>query len=158
MTPLPCASSSPAITCSATPSASRRQRSAREALCQRLALDALEHQIGRAIEPFEAVDGGDVGMAEGGEHPRLALEAAQAAGIAAKGVGERLDRDLASEAGVERAVDAAHAAGAEQIEDLVASELLTEHEATPGAITRRSWARSMAPTNPLYAWRDSKNG
>src|SRR4051794_19200305 len=76
-------------------------------------------------------------MTEGGEDPRLALEAPQAARIAAERLGEALDRDLAAEAGVERTIDAPHAAGAEQIEDLIAADVLSEHQAIAGGFVRR---------------------
>ena len=105
-----------------------RHRPPDQALRERLALDALEDQVGRPVQLLEAVDGGNVGVAEGGQDPRLALEAAQAGRVTAERVGQPLDRHLTTQRGVERAVDAAHAAGAQQVEDLIAPDVLTEGE------------------------------
>jgi hypothetical protein len=103
-------------------------RSLREPMRQRSAIDSLEDQIRRALEPLEPVDGGDVRMAQRGEDTRFALEAPEAAGIAVKGPRQRFDGDFATETGIERAIDGTHAAGTEQIEDLVASKALARGE------------------------------
>ena len=124
-----CASSSPATICTAIASASSRgSGSAGQAVRQRFTVHSLEDEVGRAVQPLEAVDRGDVRMAERGEDARLALEAPQAPRVAAKRVGQALDRDLAAQAGVERAVDAPHAARAQQIEDLIAADVLPGRE------------------------------
>ena len=81
---------------------------------QRLPLDQLEDEIGRAVDQLESVDRAHVRVVEGGEQARLPLEAPQAGRIVAEVVGHRLDRHLAAEGGVERAVDAAHASAAEE--------------------------------------------
>ena len=52
-------------------------------------------------------------MIERGEHLRFALEPREPSGIARERLRQDLDRDLAIELGVARAVDLAHAAGAE---------------------------------------------
>ncbi len=106
----------------------RRKRPLLQALAERLAVDPLEDQIGRAVEPFEAVDRGDVRVVEAGEEPRLALEALQAGGVVAERVGERLDRHLAPERRIDGAVDAPHAAGAEEAEDLVPAQAMAGGE------------------------------
>ena len=62
------------------------------------------------------------GMAEAGEQFRLALEAGQTVGVVREGLGQRLDRDVAAESRVARAIDLTHAAGAERREDLVGAE------------------------------------
>ncbi len=118
-----------------------RHRPADQALGQRFAVDPLEDEVGRPVQPFQAVDGGDVRMTEGGEDARFALEPPQAPGIAAEGVGQALDGDFPIERGVEGAVDAAHAARTQQVEDLVAADLLAEGE----AITARFVERRAAP-------------
>ena len=56
---------------------------------------------------------------------RLLLEAAQAIGVLRERRGQDLDRDLAPEPRILRAVDLAHAAGADLAEDLVGAELRT---------------------------------
>ena len=52
-------------------------------------------------------------MIERGEHLRLALEAREAIGIGGERLGQDLDRDVAPELRVARAVDLAHPAGPE---------------------------------------------
>ena len=51
-------------------------------------------------------------MIERREHPRLALETRQALGIAREDTWEDLDRDIASQFRIARAIHFAHAAGA----------------------------------------------
>ena len=53
------------------------ERPSREALGQALSLDELEDQVERAVHLFEAVDRGDVRMAERGQQLRFALEAGE---------------------------------------------------------------------------------
>ena len=133
------------------------QRSAGQAVRQRFTVHSLEDEVGRAIHPLEAVDRGNVRMAERGEDPRLAFEAPQAPRVAAKRVGQALDRDLAAQAGVERAVDAPHAARAQQIEDLIAADVLSEDEPIAGRLVR-DHAPTAAAAAPLPASRDSVGG
>ena len=61
-------------------------------------------------------------MAQRGQHAGFALEAPQARRIAAERGRQGLDRDFAPQGGVDRTIDAAHAAGSEQLEDLVATK------------------------------------
>ena len=61
-------------------------------------------------------------MVDRREHAGLALEAGDPAGIAGELVGKNLDGDLAAELEVPGAIDLAHAAGAERVEDLVGAE------------------------------------
>ena len=61
-------------------------------------------------------------MVELGEELRLALEAREALPVLGEGRGQDLDRDVALELGVGRAVDLAHAALAELGGDLVGAE------------------------------------
>ncbi len=99
-----------------------RQRAARDTPRQRLALDQLEHQIAMTLDLFETVDARDVRMVERGEQSRLALEARQPLGLLRERRGQHLDRHLASQPRVARAVHLAHAAGAERRDDLVGPE------------------------------------
>ena len=71
---------------------------------------------------FEPVDRRDVRMIERGEDLGLALEAGEALGVVCEQVGQDLERDVATELRVARAIDLAHAAGAEQREDFVGTE------------------------------------
>ena len=82
-TPRSCAASSAAaIWMPRRERLARRQRPAREALRERLALDELEHEVRRARRLLEPVDRGDVRVVERRERLRLALEARQALGVA----------------------------------------------------------------------------
>ena len=64
----------------------------------------------------------DVRVIQRGEHLRLALEAREAIGVGGERVGEDLQRDVATELRVARAIDLAHAAGADRGDDLVGAE------------------------------------
>ena len=68
---------------------------------------------------FRAVDRGDVRVIERGEQLRLALQTAHVLRIVGNRRGQDLERDLAVEPGVGRAVDLTHAAGTERRDDLV---------------------------------------
>ena len=71
----------------------------------------------------DPVNRGDVRVVERGEQPRLAVESAQPVGIAAEERGEDLDGDVASELQVSRAIDLAHAAGAEELDQSIAAQV-----------------------------------
>ena len=61
-------------------------------------------------------------MVQRGERLRFALEARQPLGIGGEAVRQDLDRDVAIELRVARAIDLAHAAGANDRDDLVGAE------------------------------------
>ena len=62
---------------------------------------------------LEPVDRGDVRMIQRRERLRFALEPRQALGISGERVGQDLDRDLAAERRVRRAIDLPHPAFAD---------------------------------------------
>jgi hypothetical protein len=64
-------------------------------------------------------DGEDVGVVEGGDGAGLALEPRESLRVGAHFLRKDLDRHLAPEAWIERAVDLAHPPGPEKPEDLV---------------------------------------
>ena len=66
-----------------------------------------------AAAVLEAVDLRDVRMIQRGERLRFALEARQAVGVGRERLGQDLDRDVAIELRVARAIDLAHAACAD---------------------------------------------
>jgi hypothetical protein len=72
---------------------------------------------------FEAEDGGDIGVVDGGEGLGFALEAGEVFGIEGEGFGEDLDGDFAIEFTVAGFVDFAHAAGAYLGQDFVVADL-----------------------------------
>jgi hypothetical protein len=92
----------------------QRNRSASDAIRQRLSVDELEHEGSDAAAFFEPVDRGDVRMLERGEHARLALEAGEPVGIAGEDFRENLQRDVAFEPRIAREIDFAHAARTDQ--------------------------------------------
>ena len=61
-------------------------------------------------------------MIQRGEHFRFALKAREPIGVAASDGGQHLDRDLAFQLGVGRAIHLAHAAGADLRGDFVDAE------------------------------------
>jgi hypothetical protein len=77
--------------------------------------------VGVAV-PADVEEGADVGVVEGGDGPRLALEASLALRVLCEGRGEDLDGDGAVEAGVSPAPDLAHPASADRRDELVGPE------------------------------------
>ena len=63
-------------------------------------------------------------MIERGQHLRFALEAREPFGIKGEAVGQDLERDVALERRVARAIHLAHAARTERGQDLVRPELI----------------------------------
>ena len=120
--PFSCAASSASAIWRAIASASSTGSGPRcEPLGERLALDQLQHERARrrCRALLEAVDRADVRMVERREHPRFALEAREPLGIRREDVRQDLDRDVAPELRVARAIDLAHPARAERRKDSV---------------------------------------
>src|SRR5207253_7200621 len=89
---------------------------------QRLAFHQFEYERVGLTAVLETVDRGNVRMIERGQHLRLALEACEAIGIERERVWDDLQRDVATELRIARAIHLAHAAGADGREDLVRTE------------------------------------
>ena len=100
------------------------ERSARDAVSERLAVDELQHQRRHATCVFDAIDRSDIWMIQCGQHARLALESGKALVVAGKGAWQNLDRHVAPEARVVGAIHLSHPAPAEQRLNLVDAELL----------------------------------
>ena len=79
-------------------------------------------------------------MVERGQHLRLALEACEAIGIERERVGDDLQRDVATELRIARAIDLAHPARAEGGDDLIRAEARYRHL---GAFVGIGWADSI---------------
>ena len=94
-----------------------------------------------------AVDRRDRRMVDRREHARLALETGDACGIPGELLREDLDRDLAAELEVPRAVDLAHASGTENADDLVRPSL------APGESVMSYRGRRSAETFPSLVGR-----
>ena len=99
-----------------------RQRAASDALGEVFALCELHRQEVHVAIALEAVESGDVGVAQRGERPRLLLEARDPLGVLAQLFRQHLDRHQAAELGVARPIHLTHAAGAERGGDLVVAE------------------------------------
>ena len=102
-----------------------RNRSLGEALCEVFAFHELHRQCDDSACVLEPVDRRDVRMIQRGEHLRLAPEAGDSLWIGREGLGQDLDRDLATELGVAGAIHLAHAASADGGEDLVRTDVGT---------------------------------
>ena len=123
MIPCSCAASSASAICFAIGSASSmRNRAARDALREVLALDQFHHQRGDAVALFEAVDRRDVRMIQRGEDLGLARETRQAIGVVRERLRQDLDRDIAVQLGVARPEHLPHAALADRRGDFVDAE------------------------------------
>ncbi len=82
-----------------------RDRAARDARREVLAVHQLHHQRELAAPFFESMDDGDVGMIERGQRSGFALEPFQALGVLSEHIRQDLDRDLTAEPGVARAIE-----------------------------------------------------
>ena len=80
---------------------------ASDAVGERRSLDQLHHERTHVTGIFQAVDMRDVRMIERGEHLRLAAETRQAMGIVRHGGQQHIDRDVAIQLRVVRAIDLA---------------------------------------------------
>ena len=89
---------------------------------QRLALHELEHQCRDAIHLLEAVDRADVRVIERRQHPRFALEAREAFGMAREEPRQDFDRNVPTEPLIVSAIDFAHATDAQWRADRIGSE------------------------------------
>ena len=87
---------------------------------------------------------GDVRMVQRGEDFGFALEAREPIGIAGERLGQHLDRDLAFQLGVRRAIHLAHPAGADLGGDFVRAEA--------GAWSYSQWSRGLyGPAGGFWA-------
>ena len=100
----------------------KRDRSARDALREILALDQLHHEGLHAVGVLQPVDRGDVRMIQRGEDFRFALKARQAVGVGCQRRWEDLDGDLTLQLRVRRPIDFPHPTHAELRGDFVDAE------------------------------------
>ena len=91
-----------------------RDRAAREPLRQRLSLDELQHEEARSARLFETVDRRDVRVIDGRQGARFALEPGQVLRVPRQRVGQNLDRHVAAQTGVSRALDLPHPSRAQR--------------------------------------------
>jgi len=102
----------------------RGDAAAREELAQVHAVHELhEDEKQPVVRAAEIVNGDDAGMVELGEGAGLAGETVGEGGIVAEGAGEDFQRDEAVELALARAIDRAHAAAPDDLENLQLREL-----------------------------------
>src|SRR5262249_30094036 len=99
-----------------------------------------EHEGVHAVPFLEAVNRRDVRVIEGGNELRFALEARLPIRFKSKRSGQNLQRHVAVELGIPRAVDLTHSARAKRRHDFV------DAEAYAGGESHRSHYRLSAPT------------
>jgi hypothetical protein len=92
----------------------QRKRTVDQALGNGRSLHELEHEGRQAIEIFEAVDSRDVRMIQRGEDLRFPGKTHEPIRIVRESRREYLDRDVAIQLHIARAIDLAHATHAEQ--------------------------------------------
>ena len=103
-------------------------------------LQELADEIRYPLEDASVVDRHDSRMVQGGGRARLLLEAAEIVVVGRKGRGQHLDRHRAGQLRVVRTIDAAHAAGAQQPEDLVAANPRRQDPGSSGGAARNRHA------------------
>ena len=142
--PFSCAASSASAIWHAIESASGIGSGPRaEAIGERGSFNELEDQRRHAIGFLQPVDRADVRMIERGEEAGFAREARPALGVSGEVGRQDLDRDVAPELAVARAIDLTHAASTERRDDRVRAELAVQHgrrgsESRRGRLEKRS--------------------
>ncbi len=125
----------------------RREAAGRELRSQRLAFQKFLNDVRRTVVAPDVVDRRDVGMVQDARGLRFLLEAAQAVRVGRERRRQHLDRDVAPEPGILRAIDLAHSTGADRLEDLVGAELRASREshflAVSGSVTCQMSALSL---------------
>nr|WP_246078351.1 hypothetical protein [Modestobacter excelsi] len=86
-----------------------------------------------AVDLPEVVDRDDVRLAQAGGDQLLAAEPGQVLRVVGVQVGQQLERHQPSAPGVTRAVDVAHAAAAQQVQQLVRPEHPRRHAVSPSS-------------------------
>ncbi len=100
----------------------RGEGSAAQTLAKGLPIEELRHDVRLAVGGPDVVDADDVGVRQLARGLGFDLEAAQTLRIGRQARRQRLDRHVAPEPGVARAVHLSHAAGAEEAEHFVGAE------------------------------------
>jgi hypothetical protein len=103
-----------------------RESALRETVPESLSLQDLRNGEEDSFVIPEVVDGEDVGMRETSNCLSFPLESRRRLWILQQVDRKNLEGDLAPQSGVSRAVDFAHSALAEQIDDLVLGETLSD--------------------------------
>jgi hypothetical protein len=96
-------------------------------LGERLSLDQLHGEEAPPLRLLDPVDRRDVGMVERRQQLRLAPETGETLGVGGEGLGQQLDRDVATELGIAGAIHLAHTALAELLGNFVVKEPGADH-------------------------------
>ena len=114
-------------------------------LAQGLALHELHRDVGDRSGLADLEHGDDVRVAQRRDDPRLLLESLEPVAVDRELLGQELERDVTVEARVARAVDLAHPAGPDALDDFVGPE------PRPGApaARRAHWLRAVCVETPL---------
>src|SRR5438552_3841031 len=99
-----------------------RNWSSCDASIQALTVDEFEHEELLAVSFVQTVNGADVRMVQGSEDLGFAAESCETLGVVCERLGENLQRDVAPELRVMRAIHLAHAARAKERDDFVSAE------------------------------------
>ena len=91
-------------------------------LIERLAVEELHHQIGIALMIAQVIDDDDVGVLQHAGGFGLTVEALEQVGILGKAAGHHLDGDDALDEVIHRLVHDAHAALAQNLNDVVLAD------------------------------------
>src|ERR1019366_3509520 len=135
------------------------KRARREPLTQRLTFEQLGDDVVDAVCLADVVEGEDVGVRERSDGPRFALETGQPVDVVGEVGWQNLDRHLAPEPRIPRAINLAHPARAERGDDLVWPEARARGEThvpvslgrrTGGSCPPRGGARSGGPEGTCY--------
>ena len=110
----------------------QRDRAAVEAFGEGLAFDVLEDEVPGSGLFLDALDAGEVDVAERGKGLGLTLEAFEADGVLGEELRQFLDGDVAVEARVAGQVDNTHAAAADFADELVGADLVGHGASCPG--------------------------
>jgi hypothetical protein len=99
-----------------------RHPARQDQVVQRAPIHQLHCQEAHAVGFLGGVDGDDVRVIEGGDGAGFAIEAFETAGDAGDFRRQHLQRDVASQPQVARAIHLAHPAGAQRVDDFVPTE------------------------------------
>ena len=124
----------------------RRQSGAAQDRAKRRPLQQLRDQVGGPVLGADVVDGEHVGVIQGAGGAGFLREAAQALFVPGERRRQHLERDLAAQSRVARAVDLAHASRAEGVEHLVRAEPRARGEGHVLRLTKG--AASFPPSGP----------
>ena len=106
----------------------RRQRTLAEPRRERFALEELGDDVRAPVVRADVEHSDDIGVVEPADGLSFSGESPKTIFVRSEGGGEDLQRHVATEPGIARAIDFAHTAGADESHDLVRSDIKTRRE------------------------------